>query len=180
MNGNSLFEIYKTTPVHLYNSTYNKMRGTIIWDISMWQKKQKRQNVGIKFFYWHSNFKINYSKFNISHTIGWMFLKPPWRTPIHQKILSSIKNICAWGEGGHGLRDHKVTKQTNYLPSSLINLYLKVLKKCSFVLFEQYVKEKGISKFGGAKCLDFSKKFKELVLFLELAVSLDRGFQTVL
>jgi hypothetical protein len=42
------------------------------------------------------------------------------------------------------------------------------------------VKEKGILKFGGAKCLDFSKKFKELVLFLELAVSLDRGFQTVL
>jgi hypothetical protein len=73
-----------------------------------------------------------------------------------------------------------VHKTKNYLPSSLINLYLKVLKKCSLVLFEQYVKKKGVSKFGGAKCLDFSKKFKELVLFLELAVSLDRGFQKVL
>jgi hypothetical protein len=43
---------------------------------------------------------------------------------------------------------------------------LKVLKKCSFVLFEQYVKKKAISKFGGAKMFGFFQKVQRTGAFL--------------
>jgi hypothetical protein len=88
--------------------------------------------------------------------------------PLYIKRFSAVSRTSAHeGRGGHGLRDHKVTKQTNYLPSSLINLYLKVPKKCSFVLFEQYVKKKKrYLKVWRCKMFGFFQKVQRTGAFL--------------